>query len=83
MERPKQAFITVAKYTPTPLLSGYTDKNLVNRLAHNAAIIAHNYGKGRVIATTDVLAFRGYWHGSAKILANSLFFGKVFSVPAK
>lgn len=83
MEQPKKAFITVAQYTPTPLLSGYTDQNLVNRLAHNAAIIAHNYGKGRVIATSDVLAFRGYWHGSAKILANSLFFAKSFSANAK
>ncbi len=83
MEHPKQAFVTLAKYTPAPLLSGYTDKNLVNRLAHNAAIIAHNVGKGRVIATTEVLAFRGYWHGSAKLLANSLFFSKAFSAPYK
>ena len=81
MEHPEQPFVTLAKYTPSPLLSGYTDKNLVNRLAHNAAIIAHNVGKGRVIATTEVLTFRGYWHGSAKILANSLFFSKAFSAP--
>ncbi len=81
MEQPQAPFVTVAKYSASPLLSGYTDKNLVNRLAHNAAIIAHNVGKGRVIATTEVLAFRGYWHGSAKLLANSLFFSKVFSAP--
>ncbi|KGJ97462.1 M14 family zinc carboxypeptidase [Colwellia psychrerythraea] len=83
MEQPKQPFVTLAQYTPTPLLSGYTDKNLVNRLAHNAAIVAHNVGKGRVIATTEVLAFRGYWYGSAKLLANSLFFSKAFSAPYK
>ncbi len=81
MEKPQQPFVTVAQYTSSPLLSGYTDKNLVNHLAHNASIIAHDFGKGRVIATTEVLAFRGYWHGSAKILANSLFFGNVFSAP--
>jgi len=81
MEQPQQPFVTLAEYTPSPLLSGYTDKNLVNRLAHNAAIVAHNVGKGRVIATTEVLAFRGYWHGSAKLLANSLFFSKAFSAP--
>lgn len=83
MEHPQQPFVTLAKYTPAPLLSGYTDKNLVNRLAHNAAIVAHNLGKGRVIATTEVLSFRGYWHGSAKLLANSLFFSKAFSAPYK
>ncbi len=83
METGQQPFIRLAKYTATPLLSGYTDKNLVNRLAHNAAIVAHNYGQGRVIASTDVLAFRGYWLGSAKLLANSLFFAKAFSAQAK
>lgn len=83
MDTGQQPFITLAKYTATPLMSGYTDKNLVNRLAHNAAIVAHNYGKGRVIASSDVLAFRGYWLGSAKLLANSLFFAKTFSAKAK
>ncbi len=83
MEQPNQPFITLAQYTPKPLLSGFTDNNLTNRLAHNAAIVAHNYGQGRVIASTEVLAFRGYWHGSAKLLANSIFFGKVFSSLAK
>jgi len=81
METGQHPFITLAKYSAKPLLSGYTDKNLVNRLAHNAAIVAHNYGQGRVIASSDVLAFRGYWLGSAKLLANSLFFANVFSAP--
>ena len=81
MEQAQPPFITLAQYTASPLLSGYTDKNLVNLLAHNAAIIAHNVGKGRVIATTEVLAFRGYWYGTAKLLANSLFFSKAFSTP--
>jgi hypothetical protein len=81
IEKPTQPFTTLATYTPEPLLSGYADKNLVNTLAHNAAIVAHNYGKGRVIASTDVLAFRGYWHGSSKLLANSIFFSKIFSTP--
>ena len=83
MDVGQQPFVTVAKYNAAPLLSGYTDMNLVNRLAHNAAIVAHNYGEGRVIATADVLAFRGYWLGSAKLLANSLFFDKSFSAPVK
>lgn len=83
MEAGQQPFITVAKYTASPLLSGYTDQNLVNRLAHNAALVAHNYGKGRVIASSDVLAFRGYWLGSSKLLANSLFFAKAFNTQIK
>ncbi len=83
METGQQPFITVAKYTDSPLLSGFTDQNLVRRLAHNAAVVAHNYGKGRVIASSDVLAFRGYWLGSSKLLANSLFFAKAFNTQVK
>ncbi|WP_440874845.1 M14 family zinc carboxypeptidase [Thalassotalea sp. PLHSN55] len=79
MDLPSTPFITVAQYSKSPLLSGYTDKNLVNRIANNAAVIAHNVGKGRVIATTENLTFRGYWQGTAKLLANSLFFSHVFS----
>jgi hypothetical protein len=83
MESLETPFITVAEYSSTPLMSGYTDRNLVNKIANNPAIIAHNLGKGRVIATTDVFTFRGYWLGSAKILANSLFFAKAFSASAE
>jgi len=83
MQQPSKPFISVANYNETPLLSGYTDKNLVNTLARSPVIVAHNVGKGRVIATTNDLNFRGYWYGSAKILANSLFFSKAFSTPTK
>ena len=81
MERPSEPFVTVSKYTQQPLMSGYTDENLVNRIANNAAVVAHNVGKGKVIATADNLAFRGYWLGSARLMANSLFFANAFSVP--
>tara|TARA_R110000744_G_scaffold78514_14_gene154679 strand:+ start:229 stop:2781 length:2553 start_codon:yes stop_codon:yes gene_type:complete len=79
MEQTVKPFITVAKYSQAPLLSGYADQNLVNRLANNPTLVAHNVGKGRVIASTDDLVFRGYFLGSMKIIANSLFFAKTFS----
>jgi len=83
MNSRQQPFLTVAKYHEEPLLSGYTDDNLVNLIADNSALVAHNYGQGRVIATADVLAFRGYWLGSAKLLANSLFFARAFNTPTR
>ncbi|WP_085299983.1 M14 family zinc carboxypeptidase [Cognaticolwellia mytili] len=79
MEQTTTPFISIAKYSHAPLLSGYTDQNLVNRLANNPTLVAHNVGKGRVIASTDDLAFRGYFLGSMKIIANSLFFSKAFN----
>lgn len=81
MEPISKPFISVAHYSARPLMSGYADKNMVNRVANTAVIVAHNYGKGRVIASTDNLAFRGYWLGSSKLIANSLFFAKAFSTP--
>ncbi|MGB2739818.1 MAG: M14 family zinc carboxypeptidase [Cognaticolwellia sp.] len=80
MEQTSKPFISVAKYSHAPLLSGYADQNLVNRLANNPTLVAHNVGKGRVIASTDDLLFRGYFLGSMKIMANSLFFSKAFNV---
>jgi hypothetical protein len=74
-------FISVANYSTRPLMSGYADKNMVNRVASTSVVVAHNYGRGRVIASTDNLAFRGYWLGSSKLIANSLFFAKAFSTP--
>ncbi|NMP33025.1 hypothetical protein HII17_15820 [Thalassotalea sp. M1531] len=83
MDKPKLPFATLAEFKESPLLSGYTDQNLVNRLSHNASIVAHNVGNGRVVATTENLTFRGYWQGTSKILANTLFFAKAFSVSTK
>jgi hypothetical protein len=81
MQHISKPFMSVANYSSIPLMSGYADKNMVNRVANTAVIVAHNHGKGRVIASTDNLAFRGYWLGSAKLIANSLFFAKAFSTP--
>jgi hypothetical protein len=81
MQHILKPFMSVANYSSIPLMSGYADKNMVNRVANTAVIVAHNHGKGRVIASTDNLAFRGYWLGSAKLIANSLFFAKAFSTP--
>ncbi len=74
-------FITVASYEEEPLLSGYSDEHIVNNIASSPVIVAHNINKGRVIAMPDDMVFRGYWLGSAKIIANALFFAKAFDAP--
>jgi hypothetical protein len=79
MQHITKPFISVANYSSRPLMSGYADKNMVNRVANTAVVVAHNHGEGRIIASTDNLAFRGYWLGSSKLIANSLFFAKAFS----
>ncbi|WP_246034011.1 M14 family metallopeptidase [Thalassotalea mangrovi] len=79
MEKASHPFVTLAQFTDKPLLSGYSDDAMVGKVAENTAIIAHNVGKGRVIASSENLVFRGYWHGTAKIVANAVFFPHAFS----
>jgi len=83
MDYPNKPFIAAAKYTATPLMSGYTDKALENRIAHNTPVIAHNYGRGKIIASSENLAFRGYWLATAKLLANALYFDHTINASAK
>lgn len=72
---PMEPFVTVAKYTASPLLSGYADDTNVQKIASGSSIVAHSLGKGSVIATTDVLNFRGFWYGTSRIFSNAVYFG--------
>ena len=79
IEKINVPFAQVLSYTKAPLLSGYADELMIERLSQEPVLVAHNLGKGRVIASSDNLLFRGYWLGTAKLFANSLFFAKVFN----
>ena len=73
MRKPIKPFVTVAQYTTTPLLAGYSSNEMEEQIANSAAIIAHSYGEGVVIALMDRSNFRGYWQGTNKILSNILY----------
>ncbi|MDK1288978.1 M14 metallopeptidase family protein [Pseudoalteromonas umbrosa] len=78
MKHHNKPFTNVAKYTPSPLLSGYTDERNRAQIAGSSALIAQRYGQGAVIAMADNPVFRGYWYGSSRLLSNALFFGGSF-----
>ncbi|MCF6438391.1 M14 family metallopeptidase [Pseudoalteromonas luteoviolacea] len=78
MKHHNKPFTNVVKYTPSPLLSGYTDERNRAQIAGSSALIAQRYGQGAVIAMTDNPVFRGYWYGSSRLLSNALFFGGSF-----
>jgi glutamine amidotransferase-like uncharacterized protein len=73
MLKPDEPFMTVARYTENPLMAGYTANELQQLVAGSAAIVAHNYGKGKVIAFADNVNFRGYWYGTSRLLSNAIF----------
>ncbi|MFT4941484.1 MAG: hypothetical protein ACI88A_004554 [Paraglaciecola sp.] len=73
MLKPDAPFMTVARYTESPLLAGYAASELEELVANSAAIVAHNYGRGKVIAFADNVNFRGYWYGTSRLLSNAIF----------
>lgn len=73
------AYVTVGRYTDKPQLAGFTAGEYVGQIRLAASLLAHNHGKGRVIAMTDNPVFRGYFVGSGRLLVNALFLGKAFN----
>lgn len=75
-------FVNVALYSEQPQLAGYTAAEYLPRIKQSAVLLAHNAGKGRVIAMTDNPVFRGYFYGSSRLLVNALYLGNSFSADA-
>jgi len=65
-----------AKYSPSPLLAGYSPTGFEDNVTGTPTCAAFQYRQGRVIAAYNNPVFRGYWRGSNKFLANSIFFSK-------
>ena len=72
-------FVNVALYSSSPQLAGYTAPEYIPRISQSAVMLAHNIGKGRVIAMSDNPVFRGYFYGSSRLLVNALYLGTAFS----
>lgn len=66
---------TVARYTESPLLSGYSSGANQDRIAGGTAMAAQRLGRGRVILFDFNPAFRGHWWGTQGLLLNAVFFG--------
>ncbi|GEA09751.1 M14 metallopeptidase family protein [Alteromonas sp. KUL49] len=66
-------FTTPAVYSGAPLLSGFSDKAMVNLIADSPAVVTTRVGNGLVIGFVDNTQFRGYWHGTNKMMANAIY----------
>lgn len=75
-------FVNVALYSSAPQLAGYTAPEYIPRISQSAVMLAHNIGRGRVIAMSDNPVFRGYFYGSSRLLVNALYLGNAFSTAA-
>jgi hypothetical protein len=71
-----------ARYTTSPLLSGYSPKGFDKSIAGTPICSVFQLRQGRVIASYNNPVFRGYWRGSNRFLANAIFFGKAIRFSA-
>lgn len=56
------------------LVAGFVARPNLAALAGSVPLRLCPAGSGRVVLLTDNPVFRGHWHGSAKLLANAIFF---------
>jgi hypothetical protein len=78
---PDNPYITVARLTDDPHLSGYVSGANEARLAGSPSVIADQLGRGSVVLLIDNPNFRGYWRGTNRLLLNAIFFGDHIRAP--
>ncbi|MCB0636477.1 MAG: zinc carboxypeptidase [Lewinella sp.] len=83
LEPADNPYATPVRYTEAPLLSGYVHPNSLEAIAGSAAIIVSGTGRGKTICMTDEPAFRAFWFGTSRLLANAIFFGPNISNGAR
>ena len=56
-------------------MAGFASEENMDALAGTAAVVAGRVGAGTVVRIADAPAFRGYFVGPARLIANALFYG--------
>ncbi|MCD6090589.1 MAG: hypothetical protein J7J72_03755, partial [Bacteroidales bacterium] len=74
---PENKYNAPFRYTSSPLKSGYSSIENVERIKNAPFIINNRVGRGNVISILDNTNFRGFWYGSNKVFANAVFFGQI------
>ena len=81
MRQPEKPFIAVASYVKSPLMAGYSADELQQLIGGSAAIVSHNFGKGKVIGFATNVNFRGVWYGTSRLMSNAIFMAGFINAP--
>jgi hypothetical protein len=81
MQQPDKPFVTAASYVKSPLMAGYTAEELQKILGGSAAVVSHNFGKGKVIGFATNVNFRGVWYGTSRLMSNAIFMAGFIDAP--
>jgi hypothetical protein len=79
MEKGLGAYSNPLTYGENPLVSGYIQPENYKRLKNSSCIGISAVGTGRVIGFTENMAFRAFWLGTTRLIANAIFFGPLVS----
>jgi len=82
LKTPKDPVSVVAKYTETPLRSGYSSDKRLEEIAGTPSLIANRHGQGTIVLFADDPAFRATFPGSEKLVMNALFFAPIIESAA-
>lgn len=74
MQLPTDRYVTVARHTESPWLSGYVSPENLTALAGTAAVVVQRAGRGTVVLMGQNMNFRGYWWGTSRVFMNALYF---------
>lgn len=70
----RDAFSTAVRIDQVPQVNGYLSAKNRSRIAGSAYALVSKRGAGNVVLFADDPAHRKYWHGTERLLLNSLFF---------
>ncbi len=80
---PKEAFVSVARFSKQPLIAGYMSADNRNHLSGKTSILVQGHGQGKLIAFSDDMNFRGFWLGTSRVFSNALYFGDTIRASQK
>ncbi len=77
LTEPQEAFVSIARFDKKPLLAGYISNENQKNISEKTSILVQGIGKGKIIAFSDDMNFRGFWLGTSRVFTNALYFGDI------
>lgn len=77
-DAPDEPGVIVARYSQTPLLSGFVSPGIEDLAKGKAAVLAKRLGGGRVVLIADNPCFRGYMTAQRRVWLNAILFSRAF-----
>lgn len=83
VQPPANAYSTPVIYSAQPLMAGYLHRQHHALVSGAAAVVVQPSGSGRIIGFCANPAFRGFWYGTDRLLANAVFLGSIIRTSSR